>query len=87
MDTIEAHNTKKMMTILGQYLFPQRPSTAKGQVVVITKGENAGEVYITHAQNTDGKMHWLSEVKHAGESNVMQSGADWRNVIQSRRKH
>jgi hypothetical protein len=56
MDAIEAHNMNKTLTIPGRYLFPQRPSSAKGQVVVITEGENAGEVYITHAQNANGQM-------------------------------
>lgn len=56
MDAIEVHNTNRALTIPGRYLFPQRPSSAKGQAVVVTEGENAGEVYITHAQNANGQM-------------------------------
>ena len=48
MDAIEAHNMNKTLTILGRYLLPQRPSTTKGQVVVITEDKNAGEVYVYH---------------------------------------
>lgn len=54
MDAIEVHTTKRTLTIPGKYLFPQRPTPAKGQVVVVTDGENAGEIYITHAQNEMG---------------------------------
>ena len=51
IDAIEVHTTNRALTILGRYLFPQRPTSTKGQVVAVTEGENASEVYITHAQN------------------------------------
>ena len=56
MDAIEVHATNRVLTIPAKYLFPQRPTSSKGQVVVVTKGENAGEVYITHAQNESGQL-------------------------------
>ena len=56
IDAIEVHTTNRALTIPGRYLFPQRLTSAKGQVVVITEGENTSEVYITHAQNECGQL-------------------------------
>ena len=56
VDAIRAHATNRELIVPGEFLFPQRPTAAKGQVVVITDEENAGEVYMTHVQNEDGLL-------------------------------
>ena len=63
IDAIEVHTTSWALTIPGRYLFPQWPTSAKGQVMVITKGWNAGEVYITHAQNESGLLPLVEQGK------------------------
>jgi hypothetical protein len=68
IDAIEVHTMNRALTIPGRYLFPQRLTSAKGQVMVVTKGENAGEVYITHVQNKRGQLP------------LVERGKAWRGV-------
>jgi hypothetical protein len=53
-DAIEVHTLKGKIQIPSKYLFPQRPSKTKGQIVVVISSEKAGEVFIAHGVDSNG---------------------------------
>lgn len=53
-DAIEVHTLQGKIKIPCKFLFPQRLTNAKGQVVVVISGEKAGEVFVTHGVYLNG---------------------------------
>jgi hypothetical protein len=82
-DAIEVHTLKGKIKIPCKYLFPQRPSKTKGQLVVVVSGEKAGEVFVANGVDPNGVVpHCLHEVKGAKrESDTLHTGPDSLDVI------
>ena len=53
-DAIEVHTLKGKIKIPCKYLFPQRPSKTKGQLVAVISGEKAGEVFVANGLDSNG---------------------------------
>ena len=53
-DAIEVHTLKGKIKIPCKYLFPQRPSKTKGQLVAVISGEKAGEVFVANGVDSNG---------------------------------
>ena len=53
-DAIEVHTLKEKIKIPCKYLFPQRPSKTKGQLVAVISGEKAGEVFVANGVDSNG---------------------------------
>ena len=53
-DAIEVHTLKGKIKIPCKYLFPQRPSKTKGQLVAVISGEKASEVFVANGVDSNG---------------------------------